>query len=166
MSPSKLLGAMSEPYKIMSTEIIWQGKSVRVQAGIQGLVDMTLGADFYKYVSVAMRREITKNGAKTVVTAKGKEVNAKEFGPTQRTGLSGDRYTTGHKEQWLLHCCGQWCRQLAATDEAFATLEKAGMLGSTFEPIPGSALACHLAFLKDAFLRERQPEVKPEEQKA
>lgn len=149
-----------------NNEIIWQGKSVRVQSGIQALVDMTLGADFFRYVSVAMRREITKNGAKTVVTAKGKEVNAKEFDPTQRTGLKGDRYTTGYKEQWLLHCCGQWCRQLAATDEAFATLEKGGMLGSTFEPIAGSALACHLAFLKDAFIRERQPEVKPEEQKA
>lgn len=150
----------------MSNEIIWRGKSARVQAGIQAVVDVTLGADFFRYVSVAMRREITKNGAKNVVTAKGKEVNAREFGPTQKTGLSGDRYTTGNKEQWLLHCCGQWCRQLAATDEAFATLEKAGMLGSTFEPIAGSALAYHLAFLKDAFLRERQPEVKPEEQTA
>lgn len=150
----------------MSNEIIWNGKSTRVQYGIQAVVGAEHGEDFYRYVSVAMRREISRNGTKSVVTAKGKEVNAKEFGPTQRTGLSGDRYTTGHKEQWLLHCCGKWCRQLAATDEAFATLEKGGMLGSTFEPIAGSALACHLAFLKDAFLKERQPEVKPEEQKA
>lgn len=148
----------------MSNEIIWNGKSTRVQYGIQAVAGAEHGEDFYRYVSVAMRREISRNGTKSVVTAKGKEVNAKEFGPSQRTGLSGDRYTTGHKEQWLLHCCAMWSRQLAASDEAFATLEKAGMLASDFVPIKGSALAAHLAFLRDAFLKERQPEVKPEAQ--
>lgn len=150
----------------MSNEIIWNGKSVRVQAGIQSVVGAEHGEAFYRYVSVAMRREISRNGTKSVTTAKGKEVNAKDFKDTQKTDLGGDRYTTGHKEQWLLHCCGQWCRQLAATDEAFATLEKAGMLGSTFEPIKGSALDAHLVFLRDAFLMERKQEVTPEEQKA
>lgn len=148
-------------------EIIWQGKSVRVQAGIQDMVPVEYGAKWHHYVTVAMRREISKNGTKAVVNSKGKEIVAKEFKDTQKTGLNGDRFTTGHKEQWLLHCCGQWCRQLAATDEAFATLEKAGMLASNFTPIKGSALAEHLAFLRDAFLRERHAqETKPEEQKA
>lgn len=147
----------------MSNEIIWNGKSTRVQYGIQAVVGAEHGEGFFRYVSVAMRREISRNGVKSV-KVNGREVNAKEFDPTQRAGLKGDRYTTGHKEQWLLHCCAMWSRQLAASDEAFATLEKGGMLASDFVPIKGSALAAHLAFLKDAFLKERQSEVKSEAQ--
>jgi hypothetical protein len=148
---------MSENLTYMNTtEIQWTFKSARVQHGIQSCVDQALGEAFAKYVTVAMKREISRFGAKSAVV-KERVVTAKMFTPTQKTGLKGDRLTTGEKEQWLLYYCAPWTRQLAATDEAFASLEKCGMLASEFAPIKGSALGSHLAFLRDNFLAERQP---------
>jgi hypothetical protein len=121
------------------------------------MVKPELANGFTQYVRVAMRRELTTNGSKQVTTDKGREVSAKEFAPSQKTGLRGDRYTTGEKEQWLLHCCALWARQLTATDEAFATLEKGGMLGAEFAPITGSALGTHLEFLRGKFLEKASP---------
>lgn len=160
-SPSTLLGVTTEPYKIMNSNnnsgINWSFKSVRVELGIGRMVKAELSAGFAQYVRVAMRRELNANGAKQVTTDKGREVTAKEFTSSQKTGLRGDRYTTGEKEQWLLHCCALWARQLSATDEAFATLEKAGMLGAEFAPIAGSALGTHLEFLKGKFMEKAAP---------
>lgn len=137
--------------------INWAFKSTRVELGIGRLVRAELANGFTQYVRVAMRRELTANGSKQVTTDKGREVSAKEFAPTQKTGLRGDRYTTGEKEQWLLHCCALWARQLSATDEAFSSLEKAGMLGAEFTPIAGSALGTHLEFLKGKFMEKASP---------
>jgi len=159
-SPSNTLGATIEPYKIMSNSnsggINWTFKSVRVELGVGRMVKAELSAGFIQYVRVAMRRELTANGTKHVTT-EGRDVTAKEFAPTQKTGLRGDRYTTGEKEQWLLHDCALWARQLTATDEAFATLEKGGMLGAEFAPITGSALGTHLEFIKGKFLEKAAP---------
>ena len=137
--------------------INWTFKSVRVELGVGRMVKPELASGFVQYVRVAMRRELTTNGSKQVTTDKGREVSAKEFAPSQKTELRGDRYTTGEKEQWLLHCCALWARQLTATDEAFATLEKGGMLGAEFAPITGSALGTHLEFLKGKFLEKAAP---------
>lgn len=137
--------------------INWSFKSTRVELGVGRLVKPELANGFTQYVRVAMRRELTVNGTKHVTTDNGRDVIAKEFTPTQKTGLRGDRYTTGEKEQWLLHCCALWARQLTATDEAFATLEKAGMLGAEFAPIAGSALGTHLEFLQGKFLEKAAP---------
>ncbi|HRH76872.1 MAG TPA: hypothetical protein PK129_05940 [Cellvibrionaceae bacterium] len=137
--------------------INWSFKSARVELGIGRLVKAELASGFVQYVRVAMRRELTANGSKQVTTDKGRDVVAKEFAPTQKTGLRGDRYTTGEKEQWLLHCCALWARQLSATDEAFATLEKGGMLGAEFAPIAGSALGTHLEFLQGKFMEKAAP---------
>jgi len=137
--------------------INWSFKSTRVELGVGRLVKPELASGFVQYVRVAMRRELTTNGSKSVAKDNGREVVAKEFTPTQKTGLRGDRYTTGEKEQWLLHYCAIWARQLTATDEAFATLEKAGMLGAEFAPIAGSALGTHLEFLKGKFMEKAAP---------
>jgi hypothetical protein len=137
--------------------INWSFKSTRVELGVGRLVRPELASGFVQYVKVAMRREFTTNGTKHVVTEQGRDVIAKEFTPTQKTGLRGDRYTTGAKEQWLLHNCALWARQLSATDEAFATLEKGGMLAAEFTPIAGSALGTHLEFLKGKFLEKAAP---------
>lgn len=137
-----------------NNEIVWSFQSSRVELGVSRLVPAEFSERFAKYVAVAMRREVSSFGCKTVVTPKGKDKTAKEFGPTQRTDTSGSRYTTGNKEQWLLDRCGEWCRQLAATDQALASLQKAGMLATEFVPIAGSALASHLVHLRAQFLRQ------------
>ena len=159
--PSNTLGVTIEPYKIMSNSnsggINWTFKSVRVELGVGRLVKLEFANGFVQYVRVAMRRELTANGTKHAKTDKGRDVTAKEFAPTQKTGLRGDRYTTGEKEQWLLHDCALWARQLSATDEAFSSLEKGGMLASEFSPITGSALGSHLEFLRGKFLEKAAP---------
>ena len=137
-----------------NSEIVWSFQSSRVELGISRLVDSAYAERFAKYVAVAMRREISTHGCKTVVTPKGKDKNAKEFSPTQKTDMGGSRYTTGNKEQWLLDRCNEWCRQLSATDQAMASLQKSGMLATEFVPIAGSALAGHLVHLRAQFLRQ------------
>ena len=79
--------------------INWTFKSVRVELGVGRMVKPELASGFVQYVRVAMRRELTTNGSKQVTTDKGREVSAKEFAPSQKTELRGDRYTTGEKEQ-------------------------------------------------------------------
>lgn len=137
-----------------NSEIIWAFQSSRVELGVSRLVLAEFSERFAKYVAVAMRREVSAFGCKTVVKPKGKDKTAKEFGPTQKTDTGGSRYTVGQKEQWLLDRCGEWCRQLAATDQAMASLQKAGMLATEFVPIAGSALANHLVHLRAQFLRQ------------
>jgi hypothetical protein len=138
-----------------SNDIIWAFQSSRVELGIGRLVAPELSEKFTQYVRVAMRREISRNGLKTVEGEKSK--TAKEFKDTQKTDSKGSRYTTGHKEQWLLDKCGEWCRQLSATDQAFAGLQKAGMLGTEFCHIGNSALGNHLEWLKGQFLTQHAP---------
>jgi hypothetical protein len=138
----------------MNNEIVWSFQSSRVELGVSRIVPAEFGERFTRYVTVAMRREVNAFGCKTVVTPKGKDKTAKEFGPTQKTDMGGSRFTVGAKEQWLLDRCGEWCRQLAATDQAMASLQKAGMLATEFVPIAGSAISTHLAFLAKQFLAQ------------
>ena len=141
-----------------SNEIVWSFQSSRVELGVSRLVPAEFGERFTKYVAVAMRREVSAFGCKTVVTPKGKDKTAKEFGPTQKTDMGGSRFTVGNKEQWLLDRCGEWCRQLAATDQAFSSLQKVGMLATEFTPIAGSAIANHLVHLRVQFLKQHNVE--------
>ena len=142
-----------------SNDIIWAFQSSRVELGVSRMVPVEHGERFVKYVAVAMRREISTGGVKSLVTEKGKDKEAKAFKDTQKTDMGGSRYTVGTREQWLLDKCNEWCRQLSATDAAFATLQRSGMLATDFVPITGSAIASHLGYLAKQFLAQQAAKV-------
>jgi hypothetical protein len=151
----------------------WQFKSMRVQHGILtlgcALISMGEGENFTKYVRIAVQREIEDKGAKQIVSESGKVRIAKEYDRTQKSDLKGAKLVNGQKEELLLGACRLEVRQLIACDEAFAQLEKAGMLATEFSPLTDCALTKWLGYLASQFkaTRQQQPakpvetEVKP-----
>lgn len=142
----------------------WQFKSVRVQHGI-ALAGIALcgsgeADNFTKYVRIAVQREVDDKGAKHLVFDSGKTRTAKEYDRTQKADLKGAKLVNGQKEELLLGACRLEVRQLIACDEAFAQLEKAGMLASEFQPIAECALTKWLGFLASQFKATRANQTK------
>jgi len=138
----------------------WQFKSARVQHGILtlgcALISMGEGENFVKYVRIAVQREIEDKGAKHLVFDSGKTRTAKEYDRTQKADLKGAKLVNGQKEELLLGACRLEVRQLIACDEAFAQLEKAGMLATEFNPIRECAFNKWLGYLASQFKATRQ----------
>ncbi len=138
----------------------WQFKSVRVQHGIASTGVTLCGSgeadNFAKYVRIAVQREVDDKGAKHLVFDSGKTRTAKEYDRTQKADLKGAKLVNGQKEELLLSACRLEVRQLIACDEAFAQLEKAGMLASEFSVLTDCALAKWLGFLASQFKATRQ----------
>jgi len=138
----------------------WQFKSMRVQHGIALVGSLLCGEgeadNFAKYVRIAVQREIDDKGAKHLVFDSGKTRTAKEYDRTQKADLKGAKLVNGQKEELLLGACRLEVRQLIACDEAFAQLEKAGMLATDFNPIRECAFNKWLGYLASQFKATRQ----------